>query len=87
MKASQDTWELFVTREMTEVVDSDITTAVCFLTGVCSGSICAIVVSAWTATVHRGYIGTLAVLATLIGYLMVGTLTLLESFVLFYELM
>lgn len=70
VKASQDTWELFVKREMTEVVDSDITTAVCFLTGVCSGSICAIVVSAWTATVHRGYIGTLAVLATLIGYLM-----------------
>ncbi|KAH6784853.1 Plasma-membrane choline transporter family protein [Perilla frutescens var. hirtella] len=70
VKASQDTWELFVQREMTEVVDSDITTAVCFLTGVSSGAICAIVVSAWTATVHRGYIGTLAVLSTLIGYLM-----------------
>ncbi|XP_057807786.1 protein PNS1 [Salvia miltiorrhiza] len=71
VKASQDTWELFVKREMTEVVDSDITTAICFLTGVCSGAICAIVVSAWTATLHRpGYIGTLAVLATLIGYLM-----------------
>ncbi|KAL1564373.1 protein PNS1-like isoform X2 [Salvia divinorum] len=71
VKASQDTWELFVKREMTEVVDSDITTAICFLTGVCSGAICAIVVSAWTYTLHHpGYIGTLAVLATLIGYLM-----------------
>lgn len=72
VKASQDTWELFVKREMTEVVDSDITTSICFLTGVSSGSICAIVVSAWTFSVQKGYVGTLAVLATLIGYLMVG---------------
>ncbi|KAL1535084.1 CTL-like protein isoform X2 [Salvia divinorum] len=71
VKASQDTWELFVKREMTEVVDSDITTAICFLTGVCSGAICAIMVSAWTFTLNRpDYIGTLAVLATFIGYLM-----------------
>ncbi|XP_051116380.1 protein PNS1 isoform X2 [Andrographis paniculata] len=70
VKASQDTWELFDKRGMVQVVDSDITTALCFLTGVCSGSICTIVVAAWTATVHRGYIGTLSVLAAFIGYLM-----------------
>ncbi|KAI3445067.1 hypothetical protein Pfo_001732 [Paulownia fortunei] len=70
VKASQDTWELFLKREMVEVVDSDITSAICFLTGICSGSICTIVVAAWTATVHRGYIGTLSVLAAFIGYLM-----------------
>ncbi|KAL6569981.1 hypothetical protein OROMI_014495 [Orobanche minor] len=70
VQASQDTWEVFTKREMVEVVDSDITSAICFLTGVCSGSICTIVVAAWTATVHRGYIGTLSVLAAFIGYLM-----------------
>ncbi|KAL0379852.1 UNVERIFIED_CONTAM: protein PNS1 [Sesamum angustifolium] len=70
VKSSQDTWELFEKREMVEVVDSDITSAICFLTGVCSGAICTIVVAAWTATVHRGYIGTLSVLAAFIGYLM-----------------
>ncbi|KAL3814787.1 hypothetical protein ACJIZ3_016055 [Penstemon smallii] len=70
VKASQHTWELFEKREMEELVDSDITSAICFLTGVCSGSICTIVVVAWTSTVHRGYIGTLAVLAAFIGYLM-----------------
>ncbi|KAL6493847.1 hypothetical protein OROGR_031756 [Orobanche gracilis] len=70
VQASQDTWEVFIKREMAEVVDSDITSAICFLTGVCSGSICTIVVAAWTATVHRGYIGTLSVLAAFIGYLM-----------------
>lgn len=75
VKASQDTWEMFQKREMVEIVDSDITSAICFLTGICSGSICTIMVAAWTATVHRGYIGTLSVLAALIGYLMVGGLT------------
>lgn len=71
VKASQDTWELFDKRGMVEVVDGDITTAICFLTGICSGSICTIVVAAWTATVHRSYIATLSVLAAFIGYLMV----------------
>lgn len=76
VKSSQDTWELFVKREMAEVVDSDITTAICFLTGVCSGAICAIMVTAWTAAVNKKeYIGTLAALATFIGYLMVGAPT------------
>ncbi|GFP92412.1 ctl-like protein ddb_g0274487 [Phtheirospermum japonicum] len=70
VQASIDTWELFTKREMVEVVDSDITSAICFLTGICSGSICTIMVAAWTATVHRGYIATLSVLAAYIGYLM-----------------
>ncbi|KAL2514577.1 Plasma-membrane choline transporter family protein [Forsythia ovata] len=70
VKASQDTWDLFEKREMEPIVDADITSAICFLTGVCSGSICVIVVAAWTATVHRGYTATLSVLAAFIGYLM-----------------
>ncbi|KZV19560.1 hypothetical protein F511_13446 [Dorcoceras hygrometricum] len=70
VKASQDTWELFKKRGMEEVVDSDITSAICFLTGICSGSICTIVVVAWTSTTYRGYMATLAVLAAFIGYLM-----------------
>lgn len=70
VKASQDTWELFEKREMETIVDSDITTAVCFLTGVCSGSICVIVVAAWTAAVHKGFTATISLLAFIIGYLM-----------------
>ncbi|CAA3010449.1 CTL DDB_G0274487 [Olea europaea subsp. europaea] len=70
VQASQDTWELFLKREMEQIVDSDITSAICFLTGVCSGSICVIVVAAWSATVHHRYTATLSVLAAFIGYLM-----------------
>ncbi|KAL3530341.1 hypothetical protein ACH5RR_009663 [Cinchona calisaya] len=70
VKASQDTWDLFKRRDIEEIVDSDMTSAICFLTGVCSGCICAIVVAAWTYSVHTGYTATVSLLAAFIGYLM-----------------
>ncbi|KAK4803340.1 hypothetical protein SAY86_001543 [Trapa natans] len=70
VKASQDTWEMFEMQEMEPIVDSDITSSICFLTGVCSGSICVIVVAAWTFTVHKNYTATTSLLAFFIGYLM-----------------
>ena len=72
VQASQDTWELFKKRRMQAIVDSDITSAICFLTGVCSGSICVIVVAAWTFTVYPGFTATISLLVFFIGYLMVG---------------
>ncbi|KAE8677471.1 Plasma-membrane choline transporter family protein isoform 2 [Hibiscus syriacus] len=70
VRASQDTWALFEREEMVPIVDSDMTSAICFLTGVCSGSICVIVVAAWTATVHQPFTATISLLAFFIGYLM-----------------
>ncbi|KAH7851393.1 hypothetical protein Vadar_010917 [Vaccinium darrowii] len=72
VKASQDTWELFKKREVEAIVDSDMTSAICFLTGVCSGSMCVIVVAAWTARVHQDFTATISLLAFFIGYLMNG---------------
>lgn len=74
MRASKDIWELFERREIEEIVDSDMTSAICFLAGVCSGSICVIVISAWTYTVHKSYTATISLLAAFIGYLMVRKL-------------
>ncbi|PHT48520.1 hypothetical protein CQW23_12728 [Capsicum baccatum] len=70
VKASQDTWELFQKREMESIVDSDMTSAICFLTGVCSGSICVIVVGAWTFSVYPNFTATLALLSAYVGYLL-----------------
>lgn len=70
VKASQDTWELFERQEMVRIVDSDITSSICFLTGVCSGSICVIVAAAWTFTVHRSFTATISLHAFCVGYLM-----------------
>ncbi|XP_021736347.1 protein PNS1-like [Chenopodium quinoa] len=69
-KSSIDTWAAFERQGMEEIVDSDIISAVCFLSGVCSGSICVIMVAAWTHQVHQGYTATLSLLAFYVGYLM-----------------
>jgi hypothetical protein len=79
VQASQDTWQLFVRQGMESIVDSDITSSICFLTGVCSGSICVIVVAAWTARVHQTFTATLSLLSFFIGYLMVGSSYLTNS--------
>ncbi|XP_074308405.1 protein PNS1 isoform X2 [Silene latifolia] len=70
VKASQDTWGLFEKEEMESMVDADIMSAVCFLSGVCSGSICVIMVAPWTHTVHKGFTATISLLAFFVGYLM-----------------
>ncbi|KAI4302510.1 hypothetical protein MLD38_038245 [Melastoma candidum] len=70
VQASQDTWELFKAQKMVEIVDSDITSSICFLTGVCSGSACLIVVAAWTYMVHQTFTATISLLAFFVGYLM-----------------
>ncbi|XP_061368997.1 protein PNS1 isoform X2 [Gastrolobium bilobum] len=68
--ASQHTWALFENEDMVQIVDSDITSSICFLTGVCSGAMCVIVVAAWTHTVHRSFTATLSLLTFFIGYLL-----------------
>ncbi|CAK9322370.1 unnamed protein product [Citrullus colocynthis] len=70
VRASQDTWKLFEMTDMVQIVDSDITSSICFLTGVCSGSICVIVIASWTFTVHRGFTATISLLSFIVGYLM-----------------
>lgn len=71
MAASQSTWGLFERQGMEELVDSDITSSVCFLTGVCSGAICTIFAASWTFATHKHYTATASLLAFFVGYLMV----------------
>ncbi|KAG7602152.1 putative choline transporter [Arabidopsis thaliana] len=70
VRASQDTWKLFEDEDMVEIVDADITSSICFLTGICSGCVCLIVAAAWTHTVYKPFTATISLLAFFIGYLM-----------------
>ncbi|CAG7911315.1 unnamed protein product [Brassica rapa] len=70
VRASQDTWKLFEDVDMVEIVDADITSSICFLTGICSGCVCVIVAAAWTHTVYKPFTATISLLAFFIGYLM-----------------
>ncbi|KAK9123248.1 hypothetical protein Sjap_012850 [Stephania japonica] len=69
-RASLDTWDLFVKQGMEPIVDSDVTSALCFLTGVCSGSICVISMASWTFATHKSFTATVSLLVFFIGYLL-----------------
>ncbi|KAJ0976110.1 hypothetical protein J5N97_018075 [Dioscorea zingiberensis] len=68
--ASKSTWGMFEAQRMEVLVDSDITSAVCFLTGVTSGSLCVIFAASWTFSAHKHYTATVSLLAFFVGYLM-----------------
>ena len=55
---------------MAALVDSDITSSVCFLTGVTSGALCVALAGSWAFATHRHYTATVSLLAFYVGYLM-----------------
>ncbi|XP_010279504.1 PREDICTED: CTL-like protein DDB_G0274487 [Nelumbo nucifera] len=70
VEASEQTWEMFERQQMEPIVDSDITSAIGFLTGVCSGSICVLVTASWTWAEHKSFTATVSLMAFFIGYLL-----------------
>lgn len=76
MEASRSTWGMFERAKMEELVDSDITSAICFLSGVCSGAICVIFAASWTFSSYENYTATVSLLAFFVGYLMVSSILL-----------
>jgi hypothetical protein len=74
VQASRSTWEQFERLQgMPALVDSDITSSVCFLTGVTSGALCVALAGSWTFATHKHYTATVSLLAFFVGYLMVRT--------------
>ncbi|GFY98059.1 plasma-membrane choline transporter family protein [Actinidia rufa] len=72
VQASTDTWEMFRRVGLEPVIDSDLTSSFCFLCGVASGGVSALVGGSWALAVHNGYATAISIYAFLIGYFMVG---------------
>nr|XP_025687065.1 protein PNS1-like isoform X2 [Arachis hypogaea]XP_025687066.1 protein PNS1-like isoform X2 [Arachis hypogaea] len=70
LAAPQNTWSLFKRLEMEAIVDSDITSSICLLSGVSIASISVIAVSAWTSQFYQNFTATLSLLTFFIGYLL-----------------
>jgi len=68
--ASQSTWGMFQKAELEPLVDSDMTSSICFLSGISSGSICVIFASSWTFSTEKNYTATVTLLSFLVGYLL-----------------
>nr|ACN39939.1 unknown [Picea sitchensis] len=70
VEASRDTWDLFRERDLEPVVDRDITSALCFLSGITGGSLCIIVSGSWTLATHKSLTATVSLISFFIGYFM-----------------
>ncbi|KAL5767794.1 hypothetical protein ACOSQ2_014577 [Xanthoceras sorbifolium] len=70
VQASVDTWDLFRRVELEMLIDSDLTGAFCFLSGIAGAAVCALVGGIWTLAVHESYAIEVSIYAFLIGYFM-----------------
>ncbi|KAL0428348.1 UNVERIFIED_CONTAM: hypothetical protein Slati_3009600 [Sesamum latifolium] len=70
VQASTDTWEMFRRLGMEKLINSDLTSSFCFLSGVAAGSICALVGGSWALLIHKTYATEVSLYTFLIGYFM-----------------
>ncbi|XLS98295.1 hypothetical protein HN51_041030 [Arachis hypogaea] len=66
--ASRDTWEMFNSSRMLPLIDSDLTGALCFLSGVAVGAFCSMVSGIWILVMRQSYALEVSIYAFLIGY-------------------
>lgn len=71
IQASVDTWEMFKRAGMETLINSDLTGAFCFFSGVAGGAVSALVGGTWALAVHKSYATEVSIYAFLIGYFMV----------------
>ncbi|KAL0316656.1 UNVERIFIED_CONTAM: hypothetical protein Sradi_5543800 [Sesamum radiatum] len=70
VQASADTWEMFKRLGMEKLINSDLTSSFCFLSGVATGSVCALVGGGWALLIHKTYATEVSLYTFLIGYFM-----------------
>ncbi|CAN6485975.1 unnamed protein product [Victoria cruziana] len=70
VSASRCCYDLFQRNGMEALLDSDITSSLCFLSGVSTGSLCVIICGSWTFSVKKDFTATVSLISFFIGYLM-----------------
>ncbi|KAL8493482.1 hypothetical protein ACS0TY_024625 [Phlomoides rotata] len=70
VQASMDTWDMFRSVGMEKLINSDLTSSLCFLSGVGAGSICALLGGTWALVIDRRYATEVCLFAFLTGYFM-----------------
>ncbi|CAA7394855.1 unnamed protein product [Spirodela intermedia] len=70
--ASEDTWKLFLLHRMEPVIDLDVTSSFCFLSGVAGGSLSALLGGIWAAAAakEKAYAADVTLYSFVIGYFM-----------------
>ncbi|KAL8041107.1 hypothetical protein ABFX02_10G145100 [Erythranthe guttata] len=68
VQASMDVWELFKRVGIEKLIDRDLTSSFCFLSGVGAGSVCALLGGTWALVIYKNYATEVCIYAFLTGY-------------------
>ncbi|CAH2072488.1 unnamed protein product [Thlaspi arvense] len=69
VQASSDTWKAFrATVGLEELIDSDLTSSICYLSAIAIGAISALTAGIWAFLTHKDYFFQLTLYAFIIGY-------------------
>eukprot|EP00249_Psilotum_nudum_P024318 c29151_g1_i3 orf=848-1822(+) len=71
IKASQDTWNLIKHCKLDVLINTDLTSSVCVLSGISGGMLCVLVSGGWTFATHKDLTTSISILAFIIGYSLV----------------
>ncbi|KAK6944541.1 Choline transporter-like, partial [Dillenia turbinata] len=71
IQSSGDVWELFRRAGLERVIDTDLTSAFCFLCGTTGAALCALLGGSWALAMHNQHATEVAIYAYLIGYFLV----------------
>lgn len=71
VRASEDTWDLFKSKHLNVVIDTDLTSSFCVMSGIAGGMLCVIVSGGWTFATHKALTASISIVSFFIGYFLV----------------
>eukprot|EP00250_Pteridium_aquilinum_P013458 c21355_g1_i1 orf=200-1948(+) len=71
VQASRDTFNLFIKEGLDIVIEKDLTSSFCVLSGVSGGMCCVLVSGGWTFGTHKALTSSVSIIAFFIGYFLV----------------
>ncbi|KAL3512818.1 hypothetical protein ACH5RR_025535 [Cinchona calisaya] len=68
MQSSSNIWEIFQRARIEQLINSDLTSSFCFLSGTAGGAACALVAGSWALVAHKSFATEVSIYTFLIGY-------------------
>lgn len=71
VQASRDTFNLFSSKQLDIVIETDLTSSICVLSGISGGMLCVLVSGGWTFGTHKALTSSVSIVSFFIGYFLV----------------
>ncbi|MCO5571325.1 hypothetical protein L7F22_025063 [Adiantum nelumboides] len=71
VQASRDTFSLFINKRLDLIIETDLTSSFCVLSGISGGMLCVLICGGWTFGTHKALTSSVSVVSFFIGYFLV----------------